>query len=83
MAYQDDRIRKIETVIKSLPDLNGGQAAVSHIAESCGTLEQSHTVIRVLFDMLVASRRQAKGSGERVKDLDKEMGRMRRVRREA
>lgn len=58
--------------------MNGG-VSPSAIAESCGTLEQSHTVIRVLFDMLVASRRMAKTGSEKVKDLDQEVMRLSRV----
>lgn len=72
LEFKDDRIRKFETIVNA----PGPSATTSsytttaalepmrlQVAKTCQTLEQSHSVIRVLFDMLVSSRREVRAVG--------------------
>jgi DNA repair exonuclease SbcCD ATPase subunit len=76
LEFKDDRIRKIESIITSRPGFGGGETAIMQIENSCNTLEQSHTVIRVLFDMLVASRRQSRLRSDQVSEIEEEKSRL-------
>lgn len=72
LEFKDDRIRKFETIVNAPPSSSttitativrstgssGNASSSGEVARSCQTLEQSHAVIRVLFDMLVSTRRE-------------------------
>ena len=91
LEYKEDRIRKIETIIDAHhrqqgptsltclvdgSDMAGLEPVRMQVANSCQTLEQSHGVIRILFDMLVSSRRDAKTFGDKVQELEDACRRM-------
>ena len=73
LEFKDDRIRKFETLINARSgggdtkarssSGSGGSSSSGGVAKSCQTLEQSHAVIRVLFDMLVTTRREVRCGG--------------------
>lgn len=70
LECKDEHIRQMEHMVGGL------EVGEDAIEESCSTLEQSRTVIRVLFDMLVSSRRLAKQRLEKLGSLQQEKGQM-------
>jgi len=78
LEYKDDHIQQIEKSV-AWRQCDGGQDTMTQIEESCSTLEQSRTVIRVLFDMLVSSRRLGKQDQEKLKEAEDEKMRMDRA----
>ena len=96
LEYKEDKIKKIETIIDAHHQAaaaaaaaggeggrEGGSSVRVQVANSCQTLEQSHGVIRMLFDMLVSSRRDAKGFGDRLIEMDYACHRMHELLEEA
>ena len=78
LEYKDDHIKQIESSA-SWRQNDRGQDAMAQIEESCSTLEQSRTVIRVLFDMLVSNRRLGKQYMEKVQEMEEEKWQMDRA----